>query len=32
MIYPTQIEAVSGKFKVNPIFKKEGQIYVEMTE
>jgi len=32
MIYPTKPEAISGKFKVNPIFKKEGQIYVEMTE
>jgi len=30
--YPSLIEAVMGNFKILPVFKKEGNIWVEMTE
>jgi len=30
--YPTLLEAIQGKFKLIPIFKKEGSVFIEMTE
>jgi len=30
--YPNLLEAIQGGFKLLPIFKKEGTLWVEMTE
>lgn len=32
MKYPSLAEAIEGKFKVMPLFKKEGEVYLEITE
>jgi len=32
MKYPNLIEAIRGGFKILPIFKKEGTLWVEITE